>query len=530
MGSLDTADTPRTPARGAPGALTDAIALAVLVAGACVLRVHYFAGFAYGDDQIFQGWVLNFLERGTLAAGNQSYRFTWWIPTLWSVRALGVGEWSLVLPYLVYSLAGIVVLALLARHLWGRTAALLTALLLAVQPMDVVFATMFANDLALSVFMALAVLLAFLACDAPDETARRRWWIATGIALLLCYHSKVTGVLMFPIVAAIAVARRQPLASLRPLGTSVAVLFGVDALASLALSGTLFGPFQAEVTGQGLMNEASAKALSVSLDKMRLFPAFLFERNNTGTFVHGFYPHALVLAALLAVPLRVRVEPVLWVWLAVVFLGMEFNVQRSHGYWIAGFRNLRHSHVFIYPVVILLAGYLDAFRGRWPIVGWAMVAVVVGATAHQATTTGAMTRAVFGDGRIACGYLAAVAPGVVTMDLGVKWRCEQMPVGGLAKWTVRPLAPDSKQWPRELAQVAPGYVVTGGGRRPTWHGGDTPVPSAADVPAERTSLLLEVPGPTARQWRPEPLRIWYAWPTDATACEALPPNDVCPAA
>jgi hypothetical protein len=532
MGTLDTAEASARPADAVRRALwLDLVVLTVVLAVACALRVHYFAGFGYGDDQIFQGWVLHYLERGAIAAGNQSYRFTWWIPTLWSVRALGTTELALVLPYLVYSLAGIAVVFLLARRLWGRAAAVIAALLLAVQPLDLVFSTMMANDIALSVFMALTVLIAFAACDASSETARRRWWMATAVALFLAYHSKVTGVLMFPVVGAIAVARRQSLASLTPLGWSVALLFGVDALVSLALSGTPLGPFQAEIAGQGLMNEAAAKNLAVSWDKMRVFPGFLFERNNTGTFVHGFYPHVLVITALLAWPLRLRVEWALWVWLAVVFLGMELNLQRSHGYWIVGYRNLRHSHVFVYPVVVLLAGYLDGVRRRWPGIGWTLVALVAATSAQQAVATGRMTRAVFADGRIACAYLADLPPGVVTTDLGIRWRCEQMPVGGLAGWSVQPLTtPD--QWPRQLAHVRAGYVITGGGRRPTWHGGETPVPRGADVPAERASLLLQVPGPTAPQWRQEPLRIWYAWSESAVACTSpsvMPATNVCPA-
>jgi len=170
-------------------------------------------------------------------------------------------------------------------------------------------------------------------------------------------------------------------------------------------------------------------------------------------------------------------------------------------------------------------------RRRWPALGWLALGLVLAATAHQTVQTGRMTRTVFGDGRIACGTLAGVAPGVVTMDLGMKWRCEQMPVGGLAGWTVRPLAAAPGQWPQQLAQVAPGYVVTGGGRRPTWHGGEVPVPRGDDVPAARASLLVEAPGPTSPKWRQEPLRIWYAWPPSATACTPPPavptPSDLC---
>src|SRR5437879_1196601 len=53
---------------------------------------------------------------------------------------------------------------------------------------------------------------------------------------------------------------------------------------------------------------------------------------------------------------------------------MEFNVQRIGDYWISGFRNVRHAHVFIYPLILLLTGYLVAL---WAKLGWAAAACCV---------------------------------------------------------------------------------------------------------------------------------------------------------
>jgi len=502
--------------------LADLLVLGALLTAGAALRLHYFAGFGYGDDQIFRGWVQHCLERGALAQDNQTYRFTWWIPTLWSVRALGMTEWALVLPYFVYSLTGIVVLYLLAYRLWGRLAAAIAALLLVVHPLDLTFATMLTNDIALSVFMALTILLAFAACDTESEVARRRYWMATAAALLLCYHSKVTGVLMFPVVGAIVLLRRQAVASFAPLVGSVVVLFGADGLVSLALHGTPFGPFNAELRSQALLNPDIVRLKALSWHKLAIFPAFLFARNSVGSYMHGFYPHALVLAALLARPLRLRTEPALWVWLAVIFLGMEFNLQRANGFWVVGFRNMRHTHVFVYPVVILLAGYLTGAVRRWPRAGGAVLVLVVVATFHEAVAAGRMGRAVFGDGRVGCAHLRRFRPGPLTIDSNLRWRCDVMPKGGLDGWIVHSLSQDVKAWPNVLAHLRSGFVVTGGGRKPNWYGGNTPVPRAADVPQDRSSLLLEIPGPTSEVWRPELLRIWYVWPLGVSVCHQLP--------
>src|SRR5206468_3867383 len=81
-----------------------------------------------------------------------------------------------------------------------------------------------------------------------------------------------------------------------------------------------------------------------------------------GNFYHAFFPHALVVLWLASWPLALRSAPVLWWWLLPLLIGMELSFVRVNGYWVAGFRNFRHAHVFVYPIVLLVAGYLAALR------------------------------------------------------------------------------------------------------------------------------------------------------------------------
>src|SRR5262249_15522682 len=153
----------------------------------------YFGGFGLADDRIFWLEVKNILVAGRVAADNQAYRFTWWLPTAIAARLLGLSETTLVLPYLVYSLLGIALVYAFALMLFGRWAAVVAALLVVVHPLDVAWATLVTNDFALSVFTALTMFCVLRALRRDDPIARRQLWVIAGLGVFLSYYSKVSG-------------------------------------------------------------------------------------------------------------------------------------------------------------------------------------------------------------------------------------------------------------------------------------------------------------------------------------------------
>ena len=44
----------------------------------------------------------------------------------------------------------------------------------------------------------------------------------------------------------------------------------------------------------------------------------------------------------------------------------EFQMTRVGGVWVTMFRNIRHSHALVYPMVLLLTGYFVSLHARWP--------------------------------------------------------------------------------------------------------------------------------------------------------------------
>jgi hypothetical protein len=183
-------------------------------------------------------------------------------------------------------------------------------------------------------------------------------------------------------------------------------------------------------------------------------------------------------------------------------------VQRVDGAWVSGFRNIRHGHVFVYPLVLLLAGYLTSLRARRPRTFGALLGVLLAVGVWQSVSTAGVTAAAFADRRQVCRYLATRPPAPVYADFQIGTWC---PLAGVEEpvWTFPPLHSfDQKLRAAEIRGVTTGYLVTGGGREP-YYGCIDCIPRADEVAPGHWHLLREFPGPaTPTYWRFEPARVW----------------------
>jgi hypothetical protein len=485
-----------------------AIGAGLVVAGLGI-RLWCWSGVGLGDDPIFWNFMGMLLGNGSVPPGNLGYRFTWWLPTALVAQAIGQNELSMVVPYLGYSLLGIALVYAFARTLWGRWAAVVAAGLVAVHPLDVTWSTMITNDIALSFFLMLTMFAFLRALAHTDPVARRRAWVGAAVGLFLCYHSKVNGILLVPALGAIAYARRGRVADgwwfLGPL----LVLFGASAVVSYAFTGSVIGPVYSEIAWQGLRSDPVGHRVTPSV--LLIYPRLLFLPDHLGDLLNGIYPHALFLLLLLSLPLRLRVEPALWWWFLAVFFGMEFNMSRIDGHWAAGFRNIRHAHVFVYPLVLLLTGYLVALRARWPRLATASCVLLAATGLWQARAAATKTQVAFADCREACRFLATVPLDVMYLDDIMRIRCLTLAMDTARTWTLPALPAASAPRAAALAKVEHGYVVTGGGREPIY-GYPGQIFRAADLPAGRADVIFERDGPVDPVWRPEPLRVWKLRP------------------
>lgn len=123
-------------------------------------------------------------------------------------------------------------------------------------------------------------------------------------------------------------------------------------------------------------------------------------------------------------------------------------------------------HVFVYPLVLLLTGYLLALRARFPRTAYGLLAGLVAFSAWQCVSTATKTVVSFGDIREVCEFLATLPRKPVYGDFQIGTGCEALDMqrNGWSFVTVEPNDKAKRQ--TQLAAVRSGYLVTGGSREP----------------------------------------------------------------
>ncbi len=502
---------PRGPAGRGPTSLlqlADLPWILGLMALGLTLRLLWFSGYGLGDDIIFRHLIAHLLTNHVVFPDNQAYRFVWWLPTALGGRLFGLGETAMILPITTAATLGIGLVYLFGKHLWGRAGGVIAALLLIFHPLDFAWSTMIASDIILSFISALAMLFVLRALEQDDPAWKRRCWIGAGVCLWLGYHTKVSAVLLVPGMAVMCWSGRRRLdASACYLLGTAGLLFGASAIVSYAFAGDLFAPYHSELSFQGLTGAEAADHL-LTAPLFWSYVSWLFTPDSLGNFLFSLYPHALIVLALTTWWWGIRTSAVVFWWLAFVFLGMQLNVQRVDGVWVSGFRNIRHAHVFVYPIVLLLTGYLVGLRDRFPRLAHTLLVVLLGFGAWQSVSTASKTRDAFADRRQACQLLATLPPKALYADFQIPTWCAIVDVKEPA-WSFPPLhSVDGGQRRAEIAAVTSGYLVTGGGREP-YYGCSDCIPRADEVTPGKWRLLAEFTGPSRpTPWRFEPLRVW----------------------
>ena len=494
----------------------DCLLMLGFMAAGLALRLAWFSGFGLGDDFIFRNEVNTILVGKTVLADNQAYRFTWWFPAALSCRVFGLNEVGLVAPFTAAATVGTGLVYALGKALYGRPGAVVAALLLLFHPLDFVWSTMLTNDIMMSVTAALTILFALRALAQDDRTWRRRLWTLAGITLWLGFHAKLSAAFLIPALALICLVHRERLtADVLCLVFTAAGLLVLSGLVAYAFTGDPLFSYHSELSFQGLSGPGASTHV-ISPHMFWYYPRLLFFGDELGDFLYGFQPSALVGLLVLAPFLRLRTSSTAVFWFVCAFLIMQLNIQRADGVWISGFRNIRHTHPFVYPLILLLTGFVVALWKRLPRLAYVLLALLVGVGAWQSVSAAAKTRIAFGDRRKACEYLAALPRDIVHLDEGLGVYCAFLTLPG-GPLRVQQLHPNPDPRRTELASVTSGYVVTGGSREP-YYGCPHCIPRASELVPGRWTLLQELPGPAVFGfWRPEPVRIWQAARPDAPA-------------
>jgi 4-amino-4-deoxy-L-arabinose transferase-like glycosyltransferase len=185
--------------------------LACLLAGALVLRVFFWHGISPGDPftyslsawEIVQGkWNPGFFYE-------QTSRWGLLFPLSLSYRWFGVNEFTSMLWPLLTSLGTVLVAYLAARHLQGERAALLAGIIIAIFPLEIIYASQPMADGPLSFWLLLSLYFFLRGNHGKPGRTKALFLLLGGISLGLAYGTKIVALFVLPFFVILLLRRRR---------------------------------------------------------------------------------------------------------------------------------------------------------------------------------------------------------------------------------------------------------------------------------------------------------------------------------
>src|SRR5438552_454155 len=183
---------------------TDWVILGLLVLLACVVRLIFYTGPMGSDDVIYTQMAVAILH-GDWSVGNYvgALRYGINLPVAALMALFGTSEFNANLWALLCALGEVATVFVLARSLWGRSAAVLAALVLALLPLHVNTSGRLLADTPLTFFTTLCFALFFYA----ERGRGRALYLAAGLALGAVYWiEESVAVLVLPVFLVYALA------------------------------------------------------------------------------------------------------------------------------------------------------------------------------------------------------------------------------------------------------------------------------------------------------------------------------------
>lgn len=354
--------------------------LAPILLLALFLRWYFFVGLNWADDPWYVNEANEVLKGHFHPENNLNRRIATYLPIAFSFYLFGIDEFSAVLFSLLCSLAEIVLIFLIAKRFLNEQIGLLAALILAIYPLHVNYATMAMGDVPVSLFGALSVFLFLLAREKAwgeygDSRDRRRMWFLFFCAGFIAYVSYLIKELGLLAPLFMFVCFTYDIIKKRALNFHYAcVLVGFLAAFFFEagvyyLMGTI-DPFVS--INQGIEFFSDKENLRFLSFNMTYYPHYMFDPDlifNLGPhkhqdfFYYNYFSFFFYLVGISIIFLLLKGEKNTYkfiFWLLVILLWMQFGTMSWSGY-IPLHRLVRHLTIITIPSILLFSAALYGF-------------------------------------------------------------------------------------------------------------------------------------------------------------------------
>lgn len=477
-----------------------------------LIRLIYFSGDGLGDD-VNQFLAFKNIYDGHFINSPYYHRFSYWLPQLIIWKLFGISEFTFILPVLLSSLGCIYLVYLISTRVFGENAGLIAALLMAVNPFEVLNATLISTDVNLSLYMLLSVFFFMRGQDSYGKW----FFFLSALFVLLAFVNKPFGLFILPVLFLFILNKEgwriKKLVSYFSFVISLSILFSILLLVCWLLAGdpliyiNIYGP------GKEPFN-----AFKMDLAQLAIYPNQMFFKNEFGERLHGFHFYTVLVSLFFIRKHNVKIVLPVLAWFIILFSMINFVPHKVQDFtpYTAG-RIFRYFVFVVPPSIIFISYFWSKLKDRRPVIFLFLFLPYLALSIYGCHDSTKVARTAFGETRTAIKYLLGLGDVDIYTDWYVISKIERLEFGGryntprLHSWhsTETP-----EGWKKKFISVNEGYVLTGGPRLP-YYGCYPCIPNLADfVVPDNWTLIMEFDREVYRPWKVEPFRVWLVSPSD----------------
>lgn len=358
-----------------PSLLTPWQTLAAVVFFALVVRFFSYHGF-YPSDQYRYALDAWQMANGELGVPDYLASMRWGLvlPTSIIYALFGVSEFTSTLWPMLTSIGSIVLAYVLGKKLGGERAGLFAAIVFAMFPLDVKYATQLMADAPMGFYLLLSITAVVFAGDASGRQ-KVVWYLIAGGAVGLAYGAKTAGLFVLPffVIYFVTVNRAEFFYGFVVAGGLLAVM-AMEWLVFLVTDGNPLHRIYIAMGAQDTMGAGDDPSLVMLDQPVSQYLIWLFVDVH---FVGLFFILLLVLGVLAARRGELRFgrpEKTMLLWSFVIFFVLTFFPLTTDPY-LPLFKSSNYMLMFAPPLLVLLGVLLARLSNRWSIGLLMMLAV-----------------------------------------------------------------------------------------------------------------------------------------------------------
>jgi 4-amino-4-deoxy-L-arabinose transferase-like glycosyltransferase len=304
------------------------VIICILLFLAILARCAFFNGGIRGADAYAYAMRAHQIATGQyqLDSVNHFYGFRYivLVPTALSYFLFGVNDISSSLLPFICSLLNIIIIFLIGNKLFGWQIALLSGVLLAFYPLDILFASLLGPDSFIPLFSSLVILFYLIAEEKESSSFRSAlFFILSGIFIALAVSARLTSIFLYGVVMLHQIMKRERTCSFFYISLGLAIPLIVEATYYYLNTGDPV--FRIHVIDN--IKTSIMRYYSESAGSFLYYPKLMFGFNLQGWATYGL-TWWLALAGILWAGLN-KDKKILFpaIWLILPFLGFEFGLQ-----------------------------------------------------------------------------------------------------------------------------------------------------------------------------------------------------------